>query len=195
MKINMNEGAGIIASIKAMKASTKLGATLVKDGEAMKKLLAKSTSPEDALKILKNHIAACKKKIQSTKDMDEELKASFEESFLNAIYGGMASDLGVSVGKIKALLEVANGYDIHLETNRMQELAGVMLTEGGNFKSLSKKAEKSLDKLENVFNKLSDDMESYATHDEYLGYDGDVVEELNKIESSIGALRADCFNE
>lgn len=117
-------------AIDAMKETSRLSKELVKDGEALGPKLQKATSREDAVKILRDHVKAAKKKIQASK-MDKDLKDNFESSFLGSFYTSLAKQFGVESKDLKKLLESKVPYD-------------------EKFKSLAKKFGVSPDKVDEL---------------------------------------------
>jgi hypothetical protein len=131
-------------AIKQMKETSKLSAQLVKDGEALGAKLAKAKSQDAALQLFKDHIKNAKKKIQSAK-LDQDMKDSFETSFFDSFYGGLAKTFDVPVADVKKLL----GETVQL--TRIQELAGINaglnLNEAEEGKKILAGIQKALGKL------------------------------------------------
>ena len=136
-------------AIKQMKETSKLSAQLVKDGEALGAKLAKAKSQDAALQLFKDHIKNAKKKIQSAK-LDPDMKDSFETSFFDSFYGGLAKTFDVPVADVKKLLGEAvklEGLSYHetAQLTRIQELAGINEAEAG--KKVLAGIQKALGKL------------------------------------------------
>ncbi len=162
---NTLEEGKINDAVKLANASMKLGKELSAGGEALKKALAKQTTLEGMVSVIKKQLQADKVKIQAA--LPADLADNFEESYLDAFYNSFSKGAGITVGNLKKLIGEgalgSHGFapEIPVDDEVVTEAKYTTLPEGWSDAKtdLSKAIDKAMKVLYNLIDNDKSDMD------------------------------------